>query len=216
MFNYRNFLVSVLVLSCAVAAAKDRKKGLLPADILQARTVLVVVDPDAGVAIEEPNANRTAQQDVEKALMKWGRFTLAMDGSNADLIITVRKGSEKMVRPTIGGIPTNNRPVIFEPTDSGGRIGGRQGNPGGAGDPSDPSSTSDPHPQAPHPQIEVGQSQDTFVVYRSSKDDPHAAPLDAAPVWRYTARDALQSPGVPAVEAFRKLIDDSVKQLAKP
>ncbi len=36
------------------------------------------------------------------------------------------------------------------------------------------------------------------------------------PVWRYTAKDALESPGVPAVEVFRKLIADSEKQLAGP
>jgi hypothetical protein len=51
-------------------------------------------------------------------------------------------------------------------------------------------------------------------VYRSSKDDPHVTPLDAPAVWRYTAKDALQSPGVPAVEVFRKLIAESEKQLA--
>ena len=62
--------------------------------------------------------------------------------------------------------------------------------------------------------MEIGKSQDMFVVYRSSKDDPNSAPLDAPPVWRYAAEDALQSPDVPAVEVFRKLIADSEKQLA--
>jgi hypothetical protein len=209
---YRKALiVSVLVLSAFTAPARDNKKGLLPVDVLQARSLLVVIDPHAGVAIDNSNANKTAQQDVEKALMRWGRFDLAIDAQNADLIITVRKGNGKTVQPTIGGIPTNNRPIIFEPTDSGGRVGARHGNPGGVGDPSDTSSSSDPHPQ-----IEVGQSQDTFVVYRSSKDDPDSAPLDATAVWRHTARDALKSPNVPAVEAFRKLIDESVKALSKP
>ena len=52
------------------------------------------------------------------------------------------------------------------------------------------------------------------MVYRGSKDDPYWTPLDAPPVWRYTAKDALDSPGVPAVEVFRKLIADSEKQLA--
>jgi hypothetical protein len=55
-----------------------------------------------------------------------------------------------------------------------------------------------------------------FVVYRcTTKDDENWAPLDAPPVWRYAAKDALQSPGVPAVEVFRKLVADSEKQLAK-
>jgi hypothetical protein len=200
----RRFAVSVLLLSCWFATAKDKKKALLPADVLRARSVLVLVDPNSGMDVQNPNANRTAQEDVEKALMNWGRFSLAMDAENADLIISVRKGSGKIVQPTIGGVPNNNRPVILEPTDSGGRIGVRPGNPAGAGDP--------PEPQ---PQVQVGQSQDTFVVYRgSSKDQPYWDPLVAPPVWRYTAKDALDSPGVPAVEVFRKLISDSEKQLA--
>jgi hypothetical protein len=192
-----------LLLSCLAGAAKDKKKVLLPADVLQAHTVLVIVDPNAGVAIEDPYANRTAQEDVEKALMKWGRFSMAVDAGDADLIITVRKGNGKVAQPTIAGVPINNRPVLLEPTDSGGRIGVGQGNPGTQ------SPTSSPHMQA-----EVGQTQDIFVVYRSSKDDPHVTPLDAPAVWRYTAKDALHSPGVPAVEVFRKLIAESEKQLA--
>jgi hypothetical protein len=199
----RSFGIPVLLLTCLLATAKDKKKGLLPTDVLRARSVLVLVDPNSGMDVQNPNANRTAQEDVEKALMNWGRFSLAMDAQFADLIITVRKGSGKMVQPTIGGLPNNNRPVILEPTNSGGRVGAQQGNPAGAGNPPDP-----------QPQVQVGQSQDTFVVYRGSKDDPYWAPLETPPVWRYTAKDALDSPGVPAVEVFRKLIADSEKQLA--
>jgi hypothetical protein len=196
----RSLAISVLLLFCLVATAKDKKKALLPADVLRAHSVLVLVDPAAGRDLQNPNANRTAQEDVEKALMEWGRFSLALDARTADLIITVRKGSGKIAQPTVGGIPNNNRPVVLEPTNSGGRIGVI---PGSAPD------------SSPEPQVEVGQPQDMFVVYRSStKDDPNWAPLDAPPVWRYAAKDALQSPGVPAVDVFRKLIADSEKQLA--
>src|ERR1700684_414218 len=150
----RSFGISVLLLSCLLATAKDKKKALLPADVLRARSVLVLVDPNSGMDVRNPNANRTAQEDVEKALMNWGRFSLAMNAQFADLIITVRKGSGKMVQPTIGGVPNNNRPVILEPTNSGGGVGVQQGNP------------ADSNPPDPQPQVEVGQSQDTFVVYR--------------------------------------------------
>jgi hypothetical protein len=37
-------------------------------------------------------------------------------------------------------------------------------------------------------------------------------PLDAPPVWRYTAKDALKAPRVDAVEQFRKAIDESEQQ----
>src|SRR5260370_16084541 len=118
MLGRRNFTVFILLVSCLSAFGKDKKKVLLPTDVLQARTVLVVVDPDAGLVVQDPNGNRNAREDVEKALMKWGRFSMAMDASNADLIITVRKGYGKMAQPTIGGVPINDRPVVLQPTES--------------------------------------------------------------------------------------------------
>jgi hypothetical protein len=86
MLQRRILTISVLLLSCLVATAKDKKKALLPADVLRAHTVLVLVDPSAGTDVQNPNANRTAQEDVEKALMEWGRFSLALDARTADLI----------------------------------------------------------------------------------------------------------------------------------
>lgn len=200
----KRVLFLLLLMSCVAVAAKDKKKILLPDDVLQAETVLVVIDPDAGMALDAPTANRNAQEAVEKALMNWGRYRLATDVSTADLVVVVRKGSGKMAQPTIGGLPTNNRPVIIEPTGSGGRVGGSAGTPPMSGDPTGSRTPT------PAPQVEVGESQDTFAVYRGKREDA----LDAPPVWRYIAKDALRSPDVPAVDAFRKLVVESEKQRA--
>ncbi len=110
-----SFLMIILVASLATAG--DKKKVLLPVYVLQAKTVLVIIDPDAGISMTAPQANKTAQDDVEKALMKWHRLSPVMPGMPADLVITVRKGSGKIVQPTIGGEPTNDRPVVVQPTD---------------------------------------------------------------------------------------------------
>jgi hypothetical protein len=194
----------LVLMGSITAAAKNKKKVLLPADVLQARTVLVLIDPQAGMAVDAPHANQNARDAVEHALMNWGRFMLANDVSTADLVIMVRKGNGRAVQPTIGGIPNNNRPVIFQPSDSGGRAGGSRGTPPMAGDPTSP--------QAPHPapQVEAGQADDLFAVYRGRRQDP----LDSPSVWRYSAKDALRSPGVPAVDEFRKLIVEAEKQQA--
>jgi hypothetical protein len=206
--QYRKGLAfSLLLTCCALAAGKDKNKVVLPEVVLRAETVLVVIDPDAGVAPDAPLANQTARDDVEKALANWGRFSLATDVSTADLVITVRKGNGKIVQGTIGGVPTNNRPVIFQPTGSGVRIGGSEGTPPMAGDPTSP------EPSNPHPQIEAGPAQDTFAVYYGKRNNA----LDAPAVWRYSAKDALQSPGVPAVDEFKKAITEAEKQqTAKP
>jgi hypothetical protein len=110
----------------------------------------------------------------------------------------------KIAQPTVGGVPLNNRPIIFEPTDSGGRIGGHSGNPSQVGDPTNS------QPESPRPQVEAGQAQDMFAVYRGKREDA----LDSSAVWRYSAKDALRSPGVPAVEEFKKLIAEAEKQKA--
>jgi hypothetical protein len=207
----RLIAVTAIILCSALASAK--KKAILPADVLRARTVLVIVDPNAGVDVRDPNANRAARADVEKALDQWGRFTRVQDGFTADLVITVRKGNGKLIQPTIGGTPINGTPPVSggttsTPTQTTTRGGVRWG----GGNPNDPSSAGT-QPSTPEPQIEAGSSQDMFVVYRGTTD-PNSSPLDAPSVWRYSGKDALASPSVPAVEAFRKLIAASEKELA--
>jgi hypothetical protein len=223
MLRRRLSLMVVLLLSSLVAPGKDKKKAALPEDVLRAHTVWVIVDPTAGVDIEAPNANRVARADVEKAFARWGRLEPVTNADMADLIVVVRKGNGKIADGTIGGTPVNAPPpVIAQSTDTGihaagGSRGARipdstpdassssDGSLPGAGSSSNPG-----YPSKPSPQAEIGLSQDMFVVYRSRGADA----LNAPPVWRYTAKDALESPDVPAVEVFRTLIAQSEKQLA--
>jgi hypothetical protein len=206
--------ITAIILCSALASAK--KKAILPADILRARTVLVIVDPTAGVDARDPNANRAARANVEKALDQWGRFTLVQEGFTADLVITVRKGNGKLIQPTIGGTPINGTPPVSGGTTSTPtQVTTRGAVRLGPGNPNDPSSAGT-QPSTPEPQIEAGSPQDMFVVYRGSMD-PNWSPLnvlDAPAVWRYSGKDALASPSVPAVDAFRKLIAESEKELA--
>jgi hypothetical protein len=207
--------VSLLLLSCLAAHAKDKKKFVLPADVLQARTVVVLIDPVAAVDIQDPTASQVARDNVEKALVNWGRFSITPDTMHADLIITVRKGNGKIAQPGIGGVPMNNRPIGLPPNSPGTRPGGQMGNPSNAGNPSPLGDPTDSEPSTPHPEVELGSSQDTFVLYRGNGDnDSDLNPLKAPPVWRYSAIDALQPPTVPAVEQFQKLVAESEKQQA--
>ena len=209
------FVTLILLLLSLGAVAKDKKAVPLPADILKARTVLVIVDPSAGVDAQDPNANRLARVDVEQALQKWGRFTTVQEGYTADLIIMVRKSNGKRVQPTIGGTPVNGIPPVTvgsttTPTETTTRGGGSWGRSGIPNDPSIAGSQS----STPQPQMEAGPTQDTFMVYRGNKDDPNWSALDAPAVWRYSAKNGLEAPAMPAVDAFRKAIAESEKQLA--
>jgi len=60
--------------------AKEKKPASLPELVLRARTVLVIIRPDAGEPLDRPTANATARGNVEKALMEWGRLQPVMDG----------------------------------------------------------------------------------------------------------------------------------------
>lgn len=208
MLYRRSLTLFVLFLSCLVAAPKNKKKAPLPVDILQAHTAWVIIDPHAGMDVQDPNANRQARADVEHALAKWGRLTPVTDPAMADLVIVIRKGNGKLVQPTIGSAPGNSPPpVIAQRTDSGINVAGRTGPP--------------LEESQPHPQMEVGGTQDSFAVYRGNPSYNNSAgtsdnPLDSPAVWRYIGKDAFASPGVPAVDAFRKAINDSEKVLAGP
>jgi hypothetical protein len=202
-----SLVLLVALLLAPFANAKDKKnKPQLSADILRSQTVLVMISPDAGETLDDPSGNRRAQEDVEKALMKWGRFRLAVDVSTADLIVTVRKGNGRMVNPTIANSPIDNRPVIFHPGDENTRIGAQQGRPPGVNQPGIGQPSNDPRPET-----EIGASDDTIEIYRGGVDFP----LERAAVWRYSAKDALRPPSVSAVEQFHKVIDQSEKALAQ-
>ena len=135
--------------------------------------------------------------------MKWGRFRLVPGSQTADLIIAVRKGHA--AGPTIRNSPADDRPVIIQPTgEAGTRVGGHQGRPPDLSD----SGLGGPADRGPQISNQIGPSEDAFEVYMGGVDYP----LDAPPLWRYVAKDALKAPRVDAVEQFRKAINESEQQ----
>lgn len=204
----RVLILSLAVLCCLAASARNKKKASLPLYVLQAHTAWVMVDPQAGVDVTNPTANRQAIDDVNEALARWGRLMPVADLTQADLIIVIRKGNGKAVQPTIAGTPMNRPPsVMGQRTDSGFNASARMGGP-------------QPEQNHPHPQMETGSPDDTFAVYRGEsadvRDPNEKNPLEAPPVWRYAGKDALEAPSVPAVDRFRKAIEESEKALATP
>jgi hypothetical protein len=196
-------LLTFALVATSLAIAGPKKRDQLPAYVLKAHTAVVIVDPSAGTSANSPLANKKAQEDVEQALTKWGRFSLVLDPQSADLVIVIRKGSGKLVQPTIAGLPTNDRPVIVQQTDSSIRIGGQQGRA--------PGSPQQPLPQdtSPSPQMEVTPPDDMFWVYEGRSEGA----IDQRPIaWRLVAKNALHSPDVPAVVEFRKAVESAEKE----
>lgn len=206
MFSRLSSMLLVALLLLSQTFAKDKNKAVLPAYVLHARTVLVVINPEAGEPFDQPNANLTARENVEKALMEWGRFDIVMDGQESDLVIAVRTGNGKTMRPTMKGGPIDQRPGLGQTTDSTVRIGGQTGHAPPLTDP-----RMNP-PDRPQMTNEVGPSEDTFEVFQGGVQYP----LDSSPVWRYIAKNCLRAPEVSAVEEFRKALAAAEKPLAQP
>jgi hypothetical protein len=207
-------IVIAATLLMPLAQAKN-KEAVLPPEFLIAHTVNVMVDPAAGVDPKDPNANQVAQKDVETALLNWGRFFPLISTDHADLIIVIRKGSGKLANTTISDPRQNNRAGVITPIDDGIYVGAQRGTPPPprtSGGPANPQASS-PNPQAepPHPKAEIGYAEDSFEVYDGKADHP----LKGIPGWRYSAKDALHSHNVPAVDKFRKAIEEAEKAAAK-
>jgi hypothetical protein len=200
-------LLPVALLLTSFAIAKDKNKAALPAYVLNAQTLMIVINSEAGEPLTDPTANRRAREDVEKALMKWGRFRLALESQTADLVLAVRRGTGRAVTPTISGGGLDDRPVVFQPNSGDIRNGGQRGRPPDLTQPG----MGGPQDTGPRLGTEVGPSIDTLELYRGGVEYP----LDSSPLWRYMAKDALRPPQVPAVDQFRKAIDEAEKTAAQ-
>jgi len=191
----RRSVSGVLLLFCLsifTAAGKDKSKAKLPEQVLHARTVLLVIRSDAGDPLDNPRANETARDNVEKALDQWGRFQLVKDGQQGDLVVALKVGN-KIGEPKVKagstrvGVQSHPGPPFEDPNEE---------RPPGTG----PRITDNP-----------GPAQDIFEVYLGSVKYP----LDSPPVWRYVAAECLRAPKMTAVEQFRKAIAESEKAQQK-
>jgi hypothetical protein len=188
----------IVLLAVPLAPAKTKKKQVLPDYVLKAQTVAVAIQPYAGEPLTNPTANRTAEDNVERALTQWGRFRLVSDAQFADLVIAVRKGHAG--GQTINNSPTDNRPLIIQQGGGNTRVGAQQGQPSDLTYPGPP--TGQRMPQVGN---ESGPSEDSFEVYRGGVEYP----LDAPSIWRYMGKNALDGPQVKAVEEFKNAITES-------
>ena len=198
--------LAVMSLLVTLGFAKD-KKANLPAYVLTAKTVAVIIDPTAGISIDDPRANENAQKDVGAALLSWGRFEPVLSTRMADLIIVVRRGNGRMMNETMPDPRQNERPGSVTQTDNGINMGGQRGpQPGMSGGPGTGANQT-----SPSPRTEVGQTDDSLVVYKGGDEKP----LDTPPAWRYAGTDGLSPRSVPAVAAFKKAVENAEKAAAK-
>ena len=197
------------LLGGALALAKSGKPAV-PVYVLRAHTVAVMVDPNAGVSLDDPNANQTAQKDVETALLNWGRFETVMGPRQADIVIVLRKGHGRLVDETVRDPRQNSRVGTINQGRDGIGIGAQHGSQPGLSQGSADDGTLNGVGGA-HSQLEVGGVDDSFEVYAGNVEHP----MNGAPGWRWLRKNGLHPHDVPAVEEFRKAIAEAEKQAAQ-
>jgi hypothetical protein len=209
VFKYdgRLILIFVLLLSGLSVAKqkKEKKSATLPDFVISAQTVAVVINPGEPEPLTNPNANRNAQSDVENALTKWGRLRPVLYAQDADLVMTVRKGT-RGITPTVRGGKIDDRPIILQPNGNDIRIGAQRGTP--------PSTTETQFPEPERPQLgtSIGNSEDLLELYQGHAEHP----LDGMVIWRYQGSNGLNAPNVPAIAAFRKALEQAIQQKKQP
>jgi len=197
----RAFALFLLGLLATCGLAKDKTKNNLPAYVLQAKTIAVVVDPNAGMSIDDPRANEMAQKNVEAAFLKWGRFEPVSDAKTADLIVMVRKGHGRLMDETM---PDPRQNSGIDPANRQGSAWPAPGAPPNVrGQPGTVESQRSP-------QADLGDAEDSFSVFKGGEN-----PRYASPVWNYTGRDGLNPQNVPAVAAFKKAVGAADKAAAE-
>jgi hypothetical protein len=175
-------LIATGLVLAAPLCGKSKEEKTLPIYVLTAHTVAVLVDPQAGIDVEDPRANQIAQKDVETALANWGRYQMVMRPEEADLVIVIRKGHGRLVDETMPDARQNNRAGVINPTDNGIQIGAQHGQPPNTGGmPGDsqvgPGTNQVPRPQqGPQSQMEIGGVEDSFVVYEGKRSNPMDSP----------------------------------------
>jgi hypothetical protein len=201
------FLIALVVGFTPLASSKKKEKPVVPELLLRAQTVVVLIQSEAGEPMDDPTANRKAREDVEKAFMSWGRYRLVQEAATADLVVTVKKGSDQAATPTVNGGPVDQRPVTLETTDNQIRIGAQQGRL--------PDASQTPDQTAPNGRAsaggEVGSTNDSFIVHPGGdRYTPHSAAL-----WSYNLKNGLRAPEVKAVQEFRKIITEAENAAAQ-
>ena len=203
-------LVAIVAVSMgSTALANKKEKATLPELVVKAQTVTVLTLPGTRESIAGPVGNRRAQEDVEKAFMKWGRYQLTQEAFTADLVIGVRKGTGNVASPTVGGPPSDTRPATIETTDNAIRIGAQKGHPPGDTQSGDAGAAGTNGRATTG--VQGGGAEDTLGVFIGG--DGYSA--NSAPIWVCRKVDGLKSPTMSAVEQFRKAVEETEKAIGQ-
>ncbi len=183
-------LLPLLFLSLPFAKAKNKEKTPLPKLVAHAQYVMVTTY--FGDPVREPlnphitTEDRQAVTDVQNALEKWGRYTIAYRPEDAELILVVRKG--RLLDAT-GGV----------------RVQAGSKRPCTPGNSPAPCTIQQDPAVGPIAAVDAGDPQDELALYDSSLG------TDNAPLWRGRRAAGLDAPKMQLVEELRTKVEETAK-----
>ena len=182
----------VLLCGSSLLAAQHKKKPAVSAIFQNARYVYVQAqDGD----ITNPRLfpeDRQAISDVEDAIRDWHRYSLAINPSQADLIIIVRKGRLAALQGH-GGISAGPHPM--PPMAPGGQNPSQNGS-------QNPSQNQDADQIGGR--AEVGPDSDLLRVYGTNPDGKRIGPI-----WTGEQPDGLGAPDVPLLQQLKSAVENA-------
>lgn len=207
-------LALFLIIAAVLAAplfGKGKKKNdkILPALVVNARYVYVTSYEGEEISPQATPDDRNAVVAVRDAIESWGRYKIAYDPQDADLILLVRSGRVGTLRgeePSIhAGSDGNRGGAIPGQTPPGEIPQASQPFPG----PQQPTAQRD-DPASIGPTIELGHSDDELAVYDARTG------LHTSPLWRGLLSDGLTGKDPELVKKFRKAVEDAAKRQQQP
>ena len=185
-------LLALFAFSLHPLVAKDKqKKSPLPLTVLDAKTISIVIDPDARSLSRRSRRKPYRSEGCRSRHPEMG--TLPTHALHHE-----RRPHHRHSQRT-GSITDAS---LSNPRNDGIPVSAQAGNqPGLANRP--PGTNSD----TPTPQGDSLNNEDSFLVY----DGKTQTPLSSPAIWRYNGMDGLRSHSVPAVDAFRKAVAETEK-----
>lgn len=194
-------LLLALVAAIALPVCAKKRKSELPMQVVSAQFVYITSLHGDTFNPNTTPEEREAMNKLEAYVRSWGRYKVVYRPEDANLMLIVKTAS--MVEGRISSAP-------IDPTSPQARVG--VGTiPGGASVPTNPG--------AGTPGLGLG----TGVGVSSDPNDmlmvsvsPQEPAVDAPFVWRRSVRKGFQGQKPELFEEFRKAVDETERQNAKP
>ena len=185
-----------LIVAAPLALAKDKKKTDLPAVFNNARYVYVEAEDGDIMNPRLFPEDREAIADVQDELKDWNRYAVALNQSDAELVMVVRRGRLVALQGH-GGVGIGSRPEL-----GGSYPGNGPGNSPGNRNPAGSDNRGGDVSTEIGGRAEAGPPDDTLRIYSVNPGGRRGALL-----WSRELKDGLEAPQVLLIKQLKQEVE---------